>query len=94
MKPKLPRLDISPMKYTTGDAQEWTYEYTWEDFREAWKYITVKPESDLHKHINVITEYFIEHPDKLLEGGFFKEKGFPPETIKNILLGKVTCAYP
>ena len=35
-RPKLPRLKMDKnWKYETGDAQEWTYEYTWEDFIAA-----------------------------------------------------------
>ena len=29
---KLPRIPIIK-KYITGDSQEWTYEYTWEDYK-------------------------------------------------------------
>ena len=33
---KLPRLKLDKSwMYQTGDAQDWTYEYTWEDFMMA-----------------------------------------------------------
>ena len=93
MNPELKRINIYPDKYTTGNSQEWTHEYTWEDFQAARKYLTPKPESDLHNLMIDIENYFIQHPEKLLEGGYFKEKGYSPEMIKDILMGKVTSVY-
>ena len=93
MKRKLKRINIYPDRYTTGDAQDWTHEYTWEDFQASRKYITVKPGSQLHKCMVDIEDYFIKHPEKLLEGGYFKDKGCSPETIRDILLGNITFVY-
>ena len=87
------RINIYPDKYTTGDSQEWTYEYTWEDFRATRRYLTPKPGSELHILMNEITAHFIQHPEKLLEGGYFKEKGYDAELVKEILEGKRTCCY-
>lgn len=87
------RIDISPNKYTTGDTQDWTYEYTWEDFKAARKYLTPKPGSEIHRLMNEITEYFIQYPEKLLEGGYFKENGYDVKSVKEVLEGKRTCLY-
>ena len=70
---KLERIDIRPKKYSTGEAQEWTYEYTWEDFEAALEYplfeewTSVRPNSWFQ-----INSYFKEHPEKLYENGVYK----------------------
>lgn len=66
---RLPRLKYS--HYTTGDAQDWTYEYTWEDF-EAIMGIDPLEENSLELVREVyhkLFPYLMEHPEKLLEGG-------------------------
>jgi hypothetical protein len=65
---------ITSYEYTTGDAQDWTYEYTWEDF-EALD-TCAKPDNDLAKLMQKIQRYFVKHPEKLLVDGVYKGKHF------------------
>ena len=70
---KLPRLKLdNSWEYKTGDAQDWTYEYTWEDFIAAESvypkksetveiYGQDKPEQDLAREIILS---FKECPEK------------------------------
>lgn len=64
-KRRLPRIPMTT-KYTTGDDQEWTYEYTWEDFNAAismWPTAIIgSPESILK---GKIIQYFRDNPDLL-----------------------------
>lgn len=73
-KSKLPRILILD-KYTTGDAQDWTYEYTWEDFNVA---ITIwptailgSPESNLKS--NIINS-FRENPAMLAKNNISEKE--------------------
>ena len=72
--------------YTTGDAQHWTYEYTWEDvfaiveFRANSSFMD--PSNQPSKYdlriFDRIVDYFKEHPQeyqKLLESEILAEKG-------------------
>ena len=71
---KLPRIPMTK-KYETGDAQEWTYEYTWEDFNAAvtmWPTAIIGSEESNLK--NKILEYFRQHPELLEKNGISKEK--------------------
>lgn len=77
-KIKLVRLPNDKL-YTTGDAQDWTYEYTWEDFEVAAKFpSTVQDEYCLYVRI---LRYFVDHPEKALEGGICKERGYTAEDV-------------
>ncbi|MCL2456296.1 MAG: hypothetical protein FWD19_01950 [Defluviitaleaceae bacterium] len=85
--------------YTTGDSQEWTYEYTWEDFEAAERYYagSAIPEmyacpivKSLQKEIK---EYFIKHPEKLLEGERFKDSDLTPDEIRAIIDGSAGVGY-
>ena len=73
-KKKLPRLP-KPGDYKTGDAQDWTYEYTWEDLEEAAHQVmnTTRDRTPIHqpfwKTCEKIRLYFYGHPEKLLECG-------------------------
>ena len=62
-KRKLQRIPMTKT-YITGDVQEWTYEYTWEDFNAAitmWPTAIIgSPESNLK---NEIIEYFKQNPE-------------------------------
>ena len=71
---KLPRIHIDPRQYTTGDAQDWTYEWTWEDYYAIWNY---NPADLDHEELGrTIAEYFLEHPEKLIEEGPLKDYTF------------------
>ena len=62
-------------RYETGDAQDWTYEYTWEDFNAAvtmWPNVIIGSEESNLK--NKILEYFRQHPEILEKNGISKEK--------------------
>jgi hypothetical protein len=76
---KLPRI-YNNRGYTTGDAQRWTYEYTWEDYEVARHILTPSPK--LHKLMLEIFIYFVDYPEKLLKGGWFKWLGWSVEQIK------------
>jgi len=80
---KLPRLIKQRGSYTTGDAQDWTYEYTWEDFEEA---IKTSKATETFKLRDEIMRSFIECPEKLLEGGVCKELGYSVEEIRRKLI--------
>lgn len=78
-KVKLPRLGIYPKIYTTGDDQRWTYEYTWEDFDAAATWVTTEENED-SLHVKIL-RYFVEHPEKAIEGGICKERGYTAEDV-------------
>lgn len=73
-KRRLPRIPMTT-KYTTGDDQEWTYEYTWEDFNAAinmWPTAIIgSPESNLKSSI---IRYFKDHPELLAKNNISKEE--------------------
>jgi hypothetical protein len=77
---KLPRLHKDE-KYITGDAQTWTYEYTWEDFEIAKDFALAAAAWNPTAISLSIYEYFRWHPEKLLEGGICKEKGYSLDNI-------------
>ena len=65
---KLPRLPIGEI-YTTGDDQEWTYEYTDEDWEATKDFPTAPMDSYEGKLIHQIREYFRNNPDKAAKYG-------------------------
>ena len=75
---------IENKRYTTGDDQKWTYEYTWEDFEMACGFTTTS--NHYLRLIEQIGIYFIAHSEKLLEGGRFKDAGLSLEGIRVRLL--------
>jgi len=62
---KLPRLRYVP-SYVTGDAQDWTYEYTWEDLYNALYYCSTSGYKEDLLLIKEIKKYFSKHPEKAL----------------------------
>lgn len=64
-------------------------EYTWKDFDEfvlgAVGTSTTDPNCWIITKRNEVLAYFKEHPEKLLEGGTFKERGYSVEEVKKIL---------
>jgi hypothetical protein len=72
-KVKLERLYRSD--YTTGDDRFWTYEYTWEDFNDLLFMNTakLKPNDGVFEIVDKIQTYFIQHTEKLFEGGMCSE---------------------
>jgi hypothetical protein len=86
---KLPRLYG---EYTTGDAQEWTYEYTWEDFERIAKKLsgnwTVVPSLRFSEEemitIKEISKYFLEHPEKLVGYSISTLPLCTPKVIKTL----------
>ena len=82
----MPKLD----GYKTGDDNDWTYEYTWEDMAEAEHQIlnttrVIAKDKNFSKTINQIMSYFRKYPEKLLEDGRYKEEGFTVEEIRKRL---------
>jgi len=71
---KLPRI-LRVDKYTTGDAQDWTYEYTWEDFNTAitmWPTAIIgSPESNLKTKI---INSFRENPTMLAKNNISEKE--------------------
>ena len=70
-KLKLPRVNKS-MGYTTGEAQTWTYQYTWED----WQAVKDDPSSDWYTVYAALylflLDYFTEHPEYVQDHKEFK----------------------
>jgi len=86
-KPRLPHWkNYNPNgKYVTGDAQEWTYEYTWEDYESIHN---IPTGSGLHPSWAIAREivaYFAANPEGLLEGGRFKDLGYTAQQISEVL---------
>jgi hypothetical protein len=79
---KLKRIIRGGLTYTTGDAQDWTYEYTWEDFEESLK--NTKHDVRL---MNTIYEHFREHPETLLKDGIYLGKRYTTERIQRWIEG-------
>ena len=68
--------------------------YTWEDFeRMREEMLTTRgfssDEPILIEHQRII-DYFVEHPEELMEHGEFHEKGYDRETVIGILKGEIT----
>ena len=78
-KLKLPRVNKS-IGYTTGDAQTWTYQYTWED----WQAVKDDPSSDWYTNYAALClfllDYFTEHPEYVQEHNDFKNN--TPDEIR------------
>lgn len=68
--------------------------YTWEDFeRMREEMLTTRcfssDEPILIERQRMI-DYFVEHPEELMEYGVFQEKGYDRETVIGILKGEIT----
>lgn len=68
--------------------------YTWEDFeRMREEMLTTRgfssDEPILIERQHMI-DYFVEHPEELMEYGVFHEKGYDRETVIGILKGEIT----
>ena len=88
-KKKLPRLPKSG-GYKTGDADDWTYEYTWEDMEEAehrimTTTIMITKTKEFSKIFKGIRSHFLKYPEKLLEEGYYKESGLTVDEIRTRL---------
>lgn len=71
---KLPRIKKKDgTSYVTGDAQDWTYQYTWEDFMETFNDASSDERSERNVVFKKVREYFLENPKEALGG--------PDETI-------------
>lgn len=71
---KLPRIKKKDgTAYVTGDAQDWTYHYTWEDFMETFNDASSDERSERNVVFKKVREYFMENPKEALGG--------PDETI-------------
>jgi len=76
--------------YKTGDANDWTYEYTWEDMAEAEHQVlnttrVIAKDKVFSKTINQIRSYFLKYPEKLLEDGHYKNEGLTVKEIRKRL---------
>lgn len=76
--------------YVTGDAQDWTYQYTWEDLEESFN----DSSPDVHAMRNIVFKkvraYFKDHPEEALSGGRFRE-GWTAEEIKRLCENSICC---
>lgn len=67
--------------------------YTWEDFERISKEMNTSRSFDENEPILIerqhMLDYFIEHPEELMEHGVFHEKGFDRETVIKILKGEI-----
>ena len=52
----------------TGDAQDWTYHYTWEDFMETFNDASSDERSERNVVFKKVREYFMENPKEALGG--------------------------
>lgn len=59
--------------YVTGDTQDWTYEYTWEDLEETFNDSSSDKDSYRNNIFMCVRTFFKDNPEKALEGGRFKE---------------------
>ena len=66
---KLPRLPMEDGYYTTGDDEDWTYEYTNEDWEACFEFVSYTMDSYEGKIIHQIREYFRNNPDKAAKYG-------------------------
>lgn len=85
IREKLPRI-YNVEKYVTGDAQDWTYAYTWEDFEAMMGYCS-SCSMDAYNPDNhacrKIIEYFFVHPDEALLGDSrYKEEGWTEDRVR------------
>lgn len=65
MEEKLPRLyRLEP--YTTGDDQEWTYAYTWEDLETAINFMSSVVSDATHIQA-MILHYFFDNPERITD---------------------------
>lgn len=66
---KLPRIKKKDgTAYVTGDAQDWTYQYTWEDFMETFNDASSDERSERNIIFRKVREYFVENPKEALGG--------------------------
>lgn len=80
---KLPRV-FKPGKYNTGDAQDWTYQYTWEDWETA-NYFPISEKSNPHIALALkLMDYFQAFPEFISD--YPKFKGYTREQISNYML--------
>ena len=88
---KLPRL-YSGRTYTTGDDQNWTYEYTWEDFGRIGEELSLEwtvvlslrfSEEEIIT-IKEIAKYFKNHPEKLIGYSVPAPPFYTPKVIKTL----------
>jgi len=69
---KLPRIHRT-VPYTTGDAQTWTYAYTWEDWEACNMIVCSNVLCDAEAIRFAVIRYFIKHPENLKEHPHFVE---------------------
>lgn len=84
---KLPRMHREE-PYTTGDTQDWTYEYTYEDLETVLReppvsYTETEPTYHTCMLVGVL-DWFYGHPEKLQNYGVFK--GQRTEDIQDTIL--------
>lgn len=84
---KLPRMHREE-PYTTGDTQDWTYEYTYEDLETVLReppvsYTETEPTYHTRMLVGVL-DWFYGHPEKLQNYGAFK--GQSTEDIQDTIL--------
>ena len=86
--PRIEKKDRTP--YVTGDAQDWTSQYTWEDLEEPFN----DSSTDVHAMRSIVFKkvrtYFKAHPEEALSGGRFKE-GWTSEEVKRLCENSICC---
>lgn len=88
---KCPRIEKKDRTlYVTGDAQDWTYQYTWEDLEESFN----DSSTDAHAMRNIVFKkvrtYFKDHPEEALCGGRFKER-WTAEEVERLCENSICC---
>lgn len=90
-KIKLPRIEkFHGGLYVTGDAQDWTYKYTWEDLEESFNDSSTDTCAMRNIVFKKVRAYFKDHPEEALLGGRFKE-GWTAEEVKRLCENSICC---
>ena len=90
-KIKYPRIEKKDRTlYVTGDAQDWTYQYTWEDLEESFNDSSTDVRAMRNIIFRKVRAYFKDHPEEALLGGRFKE-GWTAEEVKRLCENSICC---
>ncbi len=86
--PRIEKKDRTP--YVTGDAQDWTYQYTWEDFLETFNDASSDQRSERTMVFRAVREYFLKYPEEALAGKVI-DQGWTVNNIKRICEISICC---
>ena len=88
---KYPRIEKKDRTtYVTGDAQDWTYQYTWEYLEESFNDSSTDVRAMRNIVFKKVRTYFKDNPEEALSGGRFRE-GWTAEEVKRLCEISVCC---